>query len=128
MSQRETGRRPSALAGKNAISSHVGQQAAQESPEGLEGAAKPQEATVPSETPETPKRASQAAPKAPKKKKVSFYLAPEEESRAKAAWQFTMGHTEHLTWTSFFEESVRRYTRELEAKYNDSKPFGKSAE
>jgi len=75
-----------------------------------------------------PKKATQAAPKAPKKKKVSFYLAPEEETRAKAAWQFTMGFTNHRTWTSFFEEAVRRYTRELEAEYNDSKPFGRSTE
>lgn len=128
MSQRETGRRRSSLAGMNAISSHTAQQQPPELPEDRDKAVKPQEPTAHAEAPQEPKQAAQAARKAPKKKKVSFYLAPEEEARAKAAWQFTMGFTEHLTWTSFFEESVRRYTRELEAKYNDSKPFGKSSE
>lgn len=128
MTQREKGRKRSSLAGLNPISSPVSEQAAQGVPEGLEEVSQPQEATTPLESPGTPKKAPEATPKSPKKKKVSFYLAPEEEARAKAAWQFTMGHTEHLTWTSFFEESVRRYTRELEAKYNDSIPFGKSTE
>jgi len=128
MSQREAGRRRSSLAGMNPISSHAAKQTAEDPAESLEEAAKPQEAEAPPEPSEAPKRTTQAAPKAPKKKKVSFYLEPAEEARAKAAWQFTMGHTEHLTWTSFFEESVRRYTRDLEAKYNDSKPFGKSTE
>lgn len=128
MSQREEGRRRSTLAGMNAMSSHAAQQSVQDPSEGLEEAAKPQEAKVPSEATKTLKKTSQAAPKAPKKKKVSFYLSPDEEARAEAARNFTMGHTGLKTVTSYYERAIAEFTRKLEAEYNDSKPFGTSSE
>lgn len=59
----------------------------------------------------------------PKKKKQNFYQTPEDTERADAAWRHTMGHTGIRTWTGFVEEAVREFTRSLEQKYNDSRPF-----
>lgn len=115
-------RRQSALANRNPVAPPPGTsqqppvEAAENYPEADETASAAKEAA-------TSEGQGQASPK-PKKKKVSFYQLPAEEARAKAAWAFTMGHTGHRTVTSFYEEAVSSYTRELEAKYNDSKPFG----
>ncbi|MGP9587211.1 hypothetical protein ACT3TB_16300 [Micrococcaceae sp. AOP34-BR2-30] len=66
--------------------------------------------------------ASEAAGKG-KKKKIGFYQTPEEAARTRAAWAHTMGHTGHTTITSYMEAAIASYTRQLEAEYNDSKPF-----
>lgn len=68
-------------------------------------------------------RKSSAGGEAPKKKPVSFYMDPEEIDRARSAQMFTAGHTGLMSKTAFYEEAVAQYVRELEAKYNDSKPF-----
>lgn len=114
-------RRQSALANRNPVAPPPGiaqqphEERAESYPEADETTSSVKEATA-------HEGQDMASPK-PKKKKVSFYQFPTEEARAKAAWAFTMGHTGHRTVTSFYEEAVSRYTRELEARYNDSKPF-----
>lgn len=124
MSQREKGRRRSSLAGMNPIATPVTEQTAEESSKTSEDVAAPQNPITPPAASEASRKAPQAAPKAPKKKKVSFYLSPEEEARAEAARIFTAGHTGLKTVTSYYEQAIAEFTRKLEAEYNDSKPFG----
>lgn len=117
--------RRSQLAGMNAATSPMTQpqSAAQQAPEAAQEPAQP---PVPATTGEAVSQAPQertAAPKS-KKKKVSFYQHPEEEARARAAWMHTMGQTGHTKLTQFMEAAVASYTRQLEAEYNEAKPFG----
>lgn len=124
MSQRSKGRKPSALAGVSALASPAARKSAQEPTGESKEGAMPKESGTPPTASEAPKQTPQAAPKAPKKKKVSFYLSPEEEARAEAARIFTAGHTGLKTVTSYYEQAIAEFTRKLEAEYNDSKPFG----
>lgn len=125
MTQREKkGRRRSSLSGMSPIATPVTEQPAKDPVKASAEVEVPQQ---PEESPtaaDAPKKAPQAAPKAPKKKKVSFYLSPEEEARAEAARIFTAGHTGLKTVTSYYEQAIAEFTRKLEAEYNDSKPFG----
>lgn len=75
--------------------------------------------------PKSAPRAEQAAsePLKDKKKKVSFYQLPADEKRARAAWMHTMGHTGHITITSFMETAIAEYTHRLEKEFNKSQPF-----
>ena len=49
----------------------------------------------------------------------------EVHSRAQNAFWATraMPEVAHLTWASWVEEAIRRYTAELEKEYNEGKPF-----
>ncbi len=128
MTQRK--RKPSKLT-VSPLAPPVDDQMNQGSPEVAEEATAPQETAMAPAAPAAsaaPREATKAAPKAPKKKKVSFYLAPEEEARAEAARLFTMGHTGLTTVTSYYEQAIAEFTRKLEAEYNDSKPFEKPSE
>lgn len=82
---------------------------------------------APSAQPDAPVQASKSdrgdQPAKEKKEKRNFYMLPSEEARSRAAWMHTMGHTQHLSVTSFYEAAIASYTRELEKLYNDSKPF-----
>lgn len=117
-------KRRSALAGRSAVApvSPSNETAPEEThnsaPEAEHSDSAPLGPVAPDAATERPTEASKA-----KKKKVSFYQLPEEEQRARAAWMHTMGHTGHTTITSFHEAAVSHYTRQLEAQYNDSKPF-----
>jgi len=85
-----------------------------------------QEAVAPSEPAPAAAQGEPAQPtkaRKPKKKKANFYQTAEDEARAQAAWQHTMGHTGIRFWTEFVEEAVRQFTYNLEREYNDSKPF-----
>lgn len=117
--------RRSALAGKSAVAAPTAPQE-EKAPEEAQNAS--QEPLTSPATTEDPTDASKGAqqptePPKGKKKKVSFYQHREEEDRARAAWMHTMGHTGHTTITSFMEAAVANYTRQLEADYNDAKPF-----
>lgn len=117
--------RKSALAGKSAVAAPAAPQE-QKAPEEAQNALQePPAAPAPIESPAEAPKASQRPTELPKgkKKKVSFYQHREEEDRARAAWMHTMGHTGHTTITSFMEAAVANYTRQLEADYNDAKPF-----
>lgn len=85
-----------------------------------------QDAGAPSEPAPAAAQVAPAQPtkaRKPKKKKANFYQTAEDEARAQAAWQHTMGHTGIRFWTEFVEEAVRQFTYNLEREYNDSKPF-----
>jgi len=117
-------RKPSKLSRNTPVAPTAAAQPTEEPVKASAEVAAPQNPTVPATASEAPKKAPQAAPKAPKKKKVSFYLSPEEEARAEAARIFTAGHTGLKTVTSYYEQAIAEFTRKLEAEYNDSKPFG----
>lgn len=119
-----TTRRQSAFAGKSAVSPASNVESAAQGPQEPVASTLPAAAASASqESSEASGQAPRSATKGAKKKKVSFYQLPAEEDRAKAAWMHTMGHTGHTTITSFFEAAVSEYTRKLEERYNDSKPF-----
>lgn len=95
-----------------------------DAPEGHE------ETNVAPETQETPEVTSQAAAKPAgetskddEAKKVGFYMKPSDLTRAKRAHTTTIIHTELRSWTAYVNEAVMAYTKQLEAQYNDSKPF-----
>lgn len=120
-----TQQRRSSLAGLNAATSPIAQpqSSSQQAPEAAQEASQdPTQATA-GDSASSPSQERTAAPKS-KKKKVSFYQHPEEEARARAAWMHTMGQTGHTKLTQFMEAAVASYTRQLEAEYNEAKPFG----
>ncbi len=109
--------RPSSLAGRSPVKPV-------ESPESRV------EPNVATETPEAPEAAPQAtakpvggSPKDDEAKKVGFYMKPTDQIRAKRAHTTTIIHTGLSSWTAYVNEAVMAYTKQLEAKYNDSKPF-----
>lgn len=83
------------------------------------------------ETPAVEVSEAQADPAPPQKpaagsqgkKKVSFYQRKEEIPRTRAAWMHTMGHTGLTNYSHFVDAALEQFTRQLEAEYNDSKPF-----
>jgi len=117
-------RKPSKLSGSSPLAPRATEQPAKDPVRASAEVEAPQQPAVSPAASDAPKKAPQAAPKAPKKKKVSFYLSPEEEARAEAARIFTAGHTGLKTVTSYYEQAIAEFTRKLEAEYNDSKPFG----
>ncbi|WP_181032614.1 MULTISPECIES: hypothetical protein [unclassified Arthrobacter] len=50
-------------------------------------------------------------------------MKPTDQIRAKRAHTTTIIHTGLSSWTAYVNEAVMAYTKQLEAKYNDSKPF-----
>lgn len=60
------------------------------------------------------------------KKKDGFYITPSDKKRAvraqKAASLF-VGDTEINSWTAYVEYAVMKLTKDLERRYNDSRPF-----
>lgn len=84
--------------------------------------------TTPTQTP-TPAAPTSAptpapAPKKPARKQVTSYHDEDALKRAKQAHLFTQGHTGYKGWTEFVEAAVNQHTKDLEAKYNESRPFG----
>lgn len=90
----------------------------------------PSEPTVAPEAQEAPEAAAKPAAKPAAKaskdeeaKKVGFYMKPSDKTRAERAHTTTVIHTGLRTWTAYVNEAVMAYTKQLEAKHNDSKPF-----
>ena len=89
---------------------------------GQEAAAVTGSATAPATTAEVPFRSTGGQPEE-EVKKVGFYMKPSDLMRAKRAHTTTIIHTDLRSWTAYVNEAVMAYTKQLEAKYNDSKPF-----
>lgn len=81
---------------------------------------------TPTPTPAAPAPAPTPAPapKKPARKQVTSYHDEDALKRAKQAHLFTQGHTGYKGWTEFVEAAVNQHTKDLEAKYNESRPFG----
>lgn len=86
------------------------------------------ESTSATPAPSSASPASTPAPapvvKKPQRKQVTYYHEGDALKRAKQAHLFTQGHTGHKGWTDFVETAVDKYTKQLEAEYNQSRPFG----
>lgn len=121
-------RKASAFAGKSVVAAD--REPAEETPEAPQeppgGPAPAPTSAVTQEDAQQPATALEkpSGGKKPSKKKIGFYIRPEEEERAEAARLHTAGYTGHKTVTAFYEAAIASYTRQLEEKYNDSKPFG----
>ncbi len=58
------------------------------------------------------------------KRKTNFYITPSDKARAMRAQRIGSVYGEDMdTWTGFVERAVMELTKEIERKYNDSKPF-----
>lgn len=58
------------------------------------------------------------------KRKTNFYITPSDKARAMRAQRIGSVYGEDMdTWTGFVERAVMELTKEVERKYNDSKPF-----
>lgn len=60
------------------------------------------------------------------KKKDGFYITPSDKKRAvraQKAASLYVEDTEINSWTAYVEYAVMKLTKDLERRYNDSKPF-----
>lgn len=55
--------------------------------------------------------------------KVSFYQAPEDTARMRAALMHTQGNEGGRSLSAFIQAAVMRETERLERKYNDGQPW-----
>ena len=83
----------------------------------------PEAPATPVTAAEPPFQPAGVEPKDDEAKKVGFYMKPSDLTRAKRAHTTTIIHTELRSWTAYVNEAVMAYTKQLEAQYNDSKPF-----
>lgn len=107
--------RPSALADRTpSAPQHTAELAPQEQQ------ARPVEPTAPEASAGPAPRAGDAGKK---KHRRNFYSTVVDHQRTEAARKHTMGFTDYSSYTAFVEDAVNRRTRELEAQYNDGRPW-----